>query len=866
MVQRKAPNKLGSLTEPKKSHVLSEKCLSSHHPHDARNKAGGDLKKIMKKTRSIKASELESLTASPFRSRKIQLNKPPPRVKPSAMITSNGSPNYMKPTSSSDARKERLQVTFHSSSANDKSKSPKNSNNSNYSIPPFPPANTGIKPAKTLARKSSLRPKRPSMKKSSGMVLCHKKNVNRATCSSTLKDSKSPKVLELNPGGTESEGTSIMKVCPYTYCSLNGHMHESLPPLKRFLSARRRLLKTQKSMKLEGLSSFRKRSLRKGRGAERINISSAPSELKVNSLKEDAGNDFFVEIYAKPEEPIREVVFCDERRIQEDCSKEIAEILNNLSSMDDDWDWESGELEAEEGDVRIRSNQVPDIYSEISFGGGLDLDSGSVEEMDATMTFLDSAECNQQAEAKEENLSCFLSADCDERGFECCMDNDLENTNEGLMESGENIPTTKTTDMDSEEKGGAFPDNKTDNSEYLCDGFGLILGPLTRNENKDDVFLLEPAYTSITSEEGKVAEKCDAAASECGALEGNFNDETWNMPYDLINNELIDVLEEQESLEENCLGDVLLMSNENIHDSEECSIQDSEIFRGQHLQAQNIDVIPILGCDTSEPVDLEGEEDFLTADGSPDKSNLNTNIKEERNGNEIQSFDNLQGVGETDQNNMETDHVQSELEIEEPTLVDATEDSSVLPEIGDNFIFNDQLDESNLRGTEEQEKGQKEENCIHNVLQIKDAVRFDVDEKGLEADSESPETDSSNQPFSEASSKQKDRYKYNHMRRRTTKDLEEMKQFNPRAPRFLPIEPDPEAEKVDLRHQMMDERKNAESWMIDYALQQLVTRLTPARKRKVSLLVEAFETVMPLPMCESPLQSPTSAFAIQACS
>ncbi|EHA8589035.1 putative calmodulin binding protein PICBP [Cocos nucifera] len=862
MVQRKAPIKLGSLTEPKKSHVLSEKCLSSNHPHDARNKAGGDLKKIMKKSRSIKASELESLTSSPFRSRKIQINKPPPHMKPSTMKTSNGSPNYMKPTSSSDARKERLQVTFHSPSANDKSKSPKNSNNSNYSRPPFPPADTGIKRAKTLTRKSSLRPKRPSMKKSSGMVLCHKKNVNRATCSSTLKDSKFPKVLDLNPGGTESEGTSIMKVCPYTYCSLNGHEHESLPPLKRFLSARRRLLKTQKSMKLKGLSSFRKRSLRKGRGAERINISSTPSELKVTSLMEDAGNDFFVEIFAKPKEPIREVVFFDERRIQEDCSKENAEILNNLSSMEEDWDWESSELEAEEGDVRIRSNQVTEIYLEISFGGGLDLDSESVDEMDSIMSFLDSAECNQQAEAKKENLSCFLSEDYDERGFECCMDNDLENTNEGLTESGENISTTKTTDMDSEEKGGAFADNNTDNSEYLRDGFGLILGPSTRNENKDDGFLLEPAYTSITSEEGKVAEKCDAAASECGALEGNFNDETWNMPHDLINNELIDVLGQQESLEEDCLGDVLLMSNENIYDSEECRIQDSEIFQGQPLHA----AFKILGCDTSEPVDLEGEENLLTADGSLDKPNLNTNVKEERNGNGMQSFDNLQRVGEIDQNNMETDHVQSELEIEEPTLVDATEDSSVPPEIGDSFIFKDQLDESNLRGTEEQEKGQQEENCILNVLQIEAAVRFDLDENGLEADSENPETDSSNQPFPEASSKQKDRYRYSPMRRRTTKDLEEIKQFNPRAPRFLPMEPDPEAEKVDLRHQMMDERKNAESWMMDYALQRLVTRLTPARKRKVALLVEAFETVMPLPMCESPLQSPTSAFAIQACS
>ncbi|KAJ0980904.1 hypothetical protein J5N97_009175 [Dioscorea zingiberensis] len=41
-------------------------------------------------------------------------------------------------------------------------------------------------------------------------------------------------------------GSSSMKVCPYTYCSLNGHgRHELLPPLKHFLSARRRVIKKQ---------------------------------------------------------------------------------------------------------------------------------------------------------------------------------------------------------------------------------------------------------------------------------------------------------------------------------------------------------------------------------------------------------------------------------------------------------------------------------------------------------------------------------------------------------------------------------------------------------------------------------------------
>ncbi|MED6136158.1 hypothetical protein PIB30_053443 [Stylosanthes scabra] len=81
--------------------------------------------------------------------------------------------------------------------------------------------------------------------------------------------------------------------------------------------------------------------------------------------------------------------------------------------------------------------------------------------------------------------------------------------------------------------------------------------------------------------------------------------------------------------------------------------------------------------------------------------------------------------------------------------------------------------------------------------------------------------------------------------RRFIKSLEKVRKFNPRGPRYLPIEPDPEAEKVNLRHQDIAGRKGTEEWMLDYALRQVVSELTPARKRKVGLLVEAFETVMP---------------------
>ncbi|CAN4106634.1 unnamed protein product [Withania somnifera] len=83
--------------------------------------------------------------------------------------------------------------------------------------------------------------------------------------------------------------------------------------------------------------------------------------------------------------------------------------------------------------------------------------------------------------------------------------------------------------------------------------------------------------------------------------------------------------------------------------------------------------------------------------------------------------------------------------------------------------------------------------------------------------------------------------------KRSIKVLQRARNFNPRAPELLPLTPDQEPEKVDLRHQMTDERKKAGKWMLDYTMQNIVTTLTPARKRRVAMLVEAFEAIVPLP-------------------
>lgn len=44
----------------------------------------------------------------------------------------------------------------------------------------------------------------------------------------------------------------VLKLCPYTYCSLNAHLHSQFPPLKSFISSRRRSLKSHVSVKMSG--------------------------------------------------------------------------------------------------------------------------------------------------------------------------------------------------------------------------------------------------------------------------------------------------------------------------------------------------------------------------------------------------------------------------------------------------------------------------------------------------------------------------------------------------------------------------------------------------------------------------------------
>ncbi|PWA87175.1 calmodulin-binding protein [Artemisia annua] len=77
-------------------------------------------------------------------------------------------------------------------------------------------------------------------------------------------------------------------------------------------------------------------------------------------------------------------------------------------------------------------------------------------------------------------------------------------------------------------------------------------------------------------------------------------------------------------------------------------------------------------------------------------------------------------------------------------------------------------------------------------------------------------------------------------------EFEKAKKIDPNKRGNVPLVSEPESENVSLRHQATGNKKSYDEWKLDYALQQVVGELAPSRsKRKVSLLVKAFETVAP---------------------
>ncbi|KAK9664417.1 hypothetical protein RND81_14G040200 [Saponaria officinalis] len=155
------------------------------------------------------------------------------------------SPNYMRATTSSSARKGSSQTSSGALLPSSERKNRLNATTSKIHMVSMDECldSEGVNiPSENITPEKSLQ-RVPEVLTPPSHI-----GIDRATCSSTLKKSEFQDHIKHLSGKRESEGTSFVHVCTYRYCSLHGHQnhHAPSPPLKEFISAKRQLLNNRK--------------------------------------------------------------------------------------------------------------------------------------------------------------------------------------------------------------------------------------------------------------------------------------------------------------------------------------------------------------------------------------------------------------------------------------------------------------------------------------------------------------------------------------------------------------------------------------------------------------------------------------------
>ncbi|KAJ4837117.1 hypothetical protein Tsubulata_044592 [Turnera subulata] len=954
MVQRKVSNKLGIQADD----VKAEKRLGNLKPtscHQDGKSRGPDMKKKMKRSRSIKLSDIQTLKPSPSRITTSQpgegkLTPPPPPLDPPTTRAATlqkqqqpvskayGSPNYMKGTSSSEARKERSsQVSSDVKNILRRRSSSCSSKLSYGSTSSSKPTRTLTKPSsfklvRTLTKTPSF--KRGSNKKFASVALCEDINPQKATCSSTLKDSKFPPYLTLNPGGTEAHGTSVMKVCPYTYCSLNGHHRPPLPPLKCFLKARRRSMKLQKSLRLEALSPRRVRRP-PGLGKEASDCGNSDEEcpyMEAAALVDSApvlqvvGSDFFIEIYSKTTEDgagaagrstgkddaagttelsveseeqndQSSVYRGKEAEADENEHKPDAARLSD-ASLDSEIDFEE---EANQYDCAISMKKILTIYFPEahkaepeeeyegadypailsqgeragSFDSSNDVNDDSISQGTSNMDWEEGPfstlefDCLNRNDGNDDDVSsCSVGDQTDIKILESHGKADIITSDDIFTNCTEEILSDEVLlELFGEETASTdeqFHDGRDSEMDCILQGWDQcesLSGESTYDEFSSSVDAVEESAT--TEEEGK--EGKTASASTVEQMAGEIDME------DGVGETEIDIFETDMKLEDNENGG----TNDMIAETLRCNQEEDA-----RLQADESDLVlgsQALDCCYEERDAVETVEDYNKEQPSMDITNDQT-VAQTPNPNEEEGDADEEVQEKPDEDvaennnpleNAASETGQADLDSCQQDILQENTNEASKSKIPTSAPAEEQRD-SGLYG-----KGFSEKNAGEGEnIEVEVCTRSDTEDT-LAAATDGTSLGSKGKSLYRRSSPYLEIPDTCNNRRWTIGsgkpiiELEDKRDFNPRDPNFLPIVPGPEAEKVDLRHQMVDDRKNAEEWMLDYALRQAVTKLGPARKKKVSLLVEAFETVLPIPKYQPHIRRTSSPFSvtrsIQAC-
>ncbi|CAL0326613.1 unnamed protein product [Lupinus luteus] len=685
-------------------------------------------KKKLKKVRSIRLVKCSSMKSS-IREKNSQHEN---------LFISDASPNYMKGTSSSHA-KESFQITQPLSTKksltrvytlklkknvtrksevkkklkssrsikiatfkSQNSTSKKSEYESDSSTSYIQPQSTyvGNKSQRVITRRLSLKPvrflaKMPTFKSKNDSVL------HKATCSSTLKDSHFPNHIEIPQEESGSQGVPAIRVCPYTYCSLHGNRHGDLPPLKRFVSMRRRQSRTQKSTKMDDSDRSVTRSKQTG-----------------NSRK---------------------------------ATQQSRSVQN-------------GKKLASDSGIRPHDTPKTAVTDGGTFGG------------------------------EDEEMHKFR---CDTEVFPN-MTNFEQDLSNSLAVKGYISPAIKDTNMKS-----------------CC---------VATEKDKSDSKVTESANDKNIAASKKNDENAIVESTSVDLLKSSASD--------------IEILEEEATTKgyEVTQTSSALKEPEPVHDTDvtyKTQERDQKYIKKWHLMYKHA-ILSITGKENHK-LPFNGRDN---EGRGQDSHTLNVG-----NGSSCRDYcETDKDVDDENENVIEQmQKAFDEILLQEPEGL-FYDDDSKSSGTGSDEVF---LEKSEGNGgklyTPASRESPKEETWPKFDDFGSQVEEITAQKIGAKAEQKTP--------------KRWSNLKKLILLRRFVKALEKVRNFNLQRPRHLPSEASFEAEKVFLKHQTAEEKKNAEEWMLDYALRTVISRLEPAQRQKVALLAEAFETILPFQDAENGLQS-----------
>ncbi|KAK1427087.1 hypothetical protein QVD17_15770 [Tagetes erecta] len=661
-------------------------------------------------------------------------------------------------------------------------------------------------------------------------------HLERATFSSILKDSKFPEQLKHQSHPSEPEEVlPVAKVCPYQHCSLHGHHHHHEPPTKRFEYLKRRTTKDPKILNLE-TGSTDKSSVKKRQPKVTKKVSDRKNEV-------DSSIEFYANTRSEP-------IFTHNHD-----DPEFADILfgvnsfqesNNAISTSNNRDFSNVNNKQDEnsnGSKRVlEKKQSLKKKNHMSMWGmihqhmvsGLAAESTDTivqkpdeEQKSETKDFDDPA--NQEAEIRK-MFAIKLVRDAIEKILLPEVQDDQSTTSEVISEQDLSEKSEKQNDQKEVLQESPAPVTEQKSSKGTPNRWSylkkvILLKRFVNELEKVKKFNpKKPRYLPVPPET-----ETETVSLRRQTAGGKKNSDEWMLDYALqkVVSELAPTQKRKVSLLVRAFESVAPAQD----DSQECKSNDEIQRAGSEskgtLQAEEIsESSPIVENVEERKLDLEKEQrikmwhmiyqhvatDIATRIGS----DLLLDDEESSNGEDK----NLQEVENQTERNYRLQFTQSDA----VKLVRESVDEILHPD--DNYSQDSQSVASDIPSNQ-QALAKKDDN---------------QDTKPTTEGSLSMTTKLQHQK-----SKNWVKLKNLILLKRSIKALEGFRKVKSQTVQREAMISDPEDEKVELRRQMMDERKKAEQWMLDYAVQHIVTKLTPTRKKRVSMLVEAFEAVVPFP-------------------